>query len=152
MESTDLAPTPLPNGSPPKKRGRPHGPIKPTPITRADLDDRTTAARRWDNLSRSIASDLGGEENLSSVQKTLIEAFVGVSIQLTNINMRGLQGEKVDLSELSLAASTLVRIATRIGITRVARDIGSSLGELLRADHERQQREKQGEAEKELSA
>jgi hypothetical protein len=97
----------------------------------------------WDNLSRNIAADLGGEDNLSSVQKTLIEAFVGVSIQLTDINMRGLQGEKVDLSELSLAASTLVRIATRIGITRQPRDVGSSLGDLLRADHERQRREKQ---------
>jgi hypothetical protein len=124
-------------------RGRPHGPIKPVPVTRADLDDRTAAARMWDNLSRNIAADLGGEDNLSSVQKTLIEAFVGVSIQLTDINMRGLQGEKVDLSELSLAASTLVRIATRIGITRQPRDVGSSLGDLLRADHERQQREKQ---------
>jgi hypothetical protein len=143
MESTAIATTTLPNGSPPKKRGRPHGPVKPTPVTRRDLDDRTAAARMWDSLASNIAADLGGEANLSSVQKTLIEAFVGVSIQLTDLNMRGLKGEKVDLSELSLAASTLVRIATRIGITRVARDVGSSLGDVLRADHERQQREKQ---------
>ena len=93
----------------------------------------------WDSLSRNIAADLGGESNLSSVQKTLIEAFVGVSIRLNDLNMRGLQGEKIDLSELSLAASTLVRIATRIGIARQPRDVGSSLGDLLRRDYEQKQ-------------
>jgi hypothetical protein len=143
METTEIAPIRLPDSFQPKKRGRPKGPVKPVPVTRADLDDRTAAARMWDSLSANIASDLGGVDNLSSVQRTLIEAFVGVSIQLTDLNMRGLKGEKVDLSELSLAASTLVRIATRIGISRVARDVGSSLGDLLRQDHERQQREKQ---------
>jgi hypothetical protein len=147
METTAIADARLISGSPaskPKSRGqRPHGPIKPVPFTRADLDSRTAAARMWDNLSANIAADLGGEANLSSVQKTLIEAFVGVSIRLNDLNMRGLRGEQIDLSELSLAASTLVRIASRIGIARVARDVGSSLGDLLRQDHERQQREKQ---------
>jgi hypothetical protein len=72
----------------------------------------------------------------------LIDAFVGVSIRLNDLNTRGLLGEPIDLSELSLAASTLVRIAQRIGINRAARDVGPSLGDLLKQDYAQRQREK----------
>jgi hypothetical protein len=37
----------------------------------------------------------------------------------------------------------LVRVSNKLGLQRRAKDVGSSLGDLLRADHERQQREKQ---------
>ena len=111
METTAIAGAKLLNSSQPKPRGRPHGPIKPVPFTRADLDSRTAAAKLWDNMATSITADLGGEDNLSTIQRTLINAFCAVSIQLTDLNTQALLGKPVSLSELSLAASTLVRLA-----------------------------------------
>jgi hypothetical protein len=75
------------------------------------------------------------------VQRPLIDAFVAVSIRLNDLNTRGLLGQPVDLSELSLAVSTLTRLASRIGISRVPKDVGLSLGDIQREDLERQRRE-----------
>jgi hypothetical protein len=55
---------------------------------------------------------------------------------------RAVNGDPVNIGEFCQLASTTVRIATRLGIERVARDVGSSLGDLLRRDFEQQQREK----------
>ena len=40
-----------------------------------------------------------------------------------DLNIKNLQGLPVDLADLSLAASTMTRLASRIGIERVARDV-----------------------------
>jgi hypothetical protein len=122
---------------------RPCKPTKPMPLTRDNLDSRSAAAKLWDRMATDITSDLGGEENLSTIQRTLINAFCAVSIQLTDLSTQSLLGKPVALSDLSLAASTLVRLAVRLGISRQPRTVGESLGELLRADHAKQQREKQ---------
>jgi hypothetical protein len=114
----------LNGGSKKKSRGaRPHKPVKPKPFTRAELDSRTAAAKMWDALAASITADCGGESEISTVQRTLIDAFCGVAIRLNDLNTRGLLGQPVDLSELSLAASTLTRLASRIGIVRVAKPV-----------------------------
>ena len=121
--------------APRKSRGaRPHGTVKPCPLTRDQLDSRTSAAKLWDNLAANITADCGGEANISTVQRTLIDAFCSVAIRLNDLNTRGLLGQPVDLSELSLAASTLTRLATRIGITRVPKDVSPSLSEIIRQD------------------
>jgi hypothetical protein len=115
------------------KRGRP---TKPRPLTREALDSRTAAAKMWDSLAASIIADAGGESEISTVQRTLIDAFCGVAIRLNDLNTKGLLGQPVDLSELSLVASTLTRLASRIGVARVPRDIGPTLGELLRREQQ----------------
>ena len=43
-------------------------------------------------------------------------------------------GEDVDVNEHAQLSSTLVRLASRIGINRVAKDIGLTLGELVRSE------------------
>ena len=96
------------------------------------LNSRTHAAKMWDSLRANIIADCGGENETSTVKRTLIDAFCGVAIQLIDINTKGLLGQPVDLAELSLAASTLTRLASRIGIDRVPRDVGQSLADILR--------------------
>jgi hypothetical protein len=92
-------------------------------LTRDVLDGRTQACRQFDTIARGIAQDLGGEGELSTVQKHLVEAFAGVALQVNDCNARLLLGERVDIVEHSQACATLVRIASRLGIKRVARDI-----------------------------
>jgi hypothetical protein len=103
----------------PKRRirgARPNKATKPRPLTRDQLDSRTSAAKMWDNLATSIAADCGGETEISTVKRTLIDAFCAVAIRLNDLNTKGLLGQPVDLSELSLVASTLTRLAVRIGM------------------------------------
>jgi hypothetical protein len=111
-------------------------------IDRGQLDRRTAASKKFDAIASAIAEDLGGSDRLSTVQKHLVEAFAGVALAVNDLNARLLLGEEIDLIEQTQAVSTMVRVAQRIGINRVARDVGG-LGELLRRDYEQQQREKQ---------
>jgi hypothetical protein len=92
-------------------------------LTRKNLDGRTKAAHRFDAIASGIAQDLGGEDRLSTVQKHLVEAFAGCAIHVNDLNARLLLGQQVDIVEHSQAISTMVRIASRIGISRVATDV-----------------------------
>jgi hypothetical protein len=109
----------------PPKRRRPykHAHAKPRPFTREQLDQRTVAFKVFENLVANVIQDAGGESEISAVMRELIEAFAGVAIRVRDLNTRGLAGQPVDLSELSLAASTLTRLASRIGTRRVPREV-----------------------------
>ena len=96
-------------------------------LTRSSLDGRTRARKRWDAIVGGIASDLGGEDQLSTVQRFLIEAFASVAIQLDHLNVRVLRGESVDLLALASVVSSMTRVASRIGIDRVPRNVTPTL-------------------------
>jgi hypothetical protein len=101
-------------------------------LSRANLDGRTKARKQFDSIASGIAADLGGEEQLSTIQRHLVEAFAGAACHVNDINARLLLGEEIDVVVHSQAISTMVRIASRIGIHRVARDVSPSLSDLLR--------------------
>jgi hypothetical protein len=114
---------------PRRKRGRPPGSGKPNghrklpQITRDTLDHRTRIAREFSSIVEGISNDLGGADRLSTIQRSLIEAFAGVCCVLTDLNARALRGEPYDLLEGATCASTLVRISNKLGVKRQARDI-----------------------------
>jgi hypothetical protein len=99
-------------------------------LTRSSLDGRTRARKQFDAIAEGIAADLGGEDRLSTVQRHLVEAFAGCAVVLQAINARILLGEAVDIADQSSAASTLVRLASRIGIGRIVKDISPSLTDI----------------------
>jgi hypothetical protein len=99
-------------------------------LTRQSLDGRTKARKQFDAIAEGIAEDLGGSARLSTVQRHLVEAFAGCAIILQAINARILLGEAVDVADQSSAASTLVRIAMRLGVDRVPRDVTPSLDDI----------------------
>jgi hypothetical protein len=111
-------------------RGRVRG--KDRLLTRGHIDRRCRAAQEFDAIASGIATDLGGEEQLSTIQRHLVEAFAGAACHVNDINARLLLGEEIDVVVHSQAISTMVRIASRIGIHRVARDVSPSLSDLLR--------------------
>lgn len=115
---TDLALAP-PRAGPEKRR--PHRARRPQLLTRDRLDGRTNAAKAFDAIARAIAVDLGGEAALSTVQKHLVEAFAGVAITVADMNTRKALGQDVDILQQSQAISTMVRIASRLGIHRVVK-------------------------------
>jgi hypothetical protein len=99
----------------PRKRKR-KNPPKPKLLTRNDLDQRSSAAKAFDRLFSSIAADLGND--LTAVEKALIEGFCGATVLLQSLNTRLARGEAINLSEHAAVCSSMVRIAAKIGLSR----------------------------------
>jgi EAL domain-containing protein (putative c-di-GMP-specific phosphodiesterase class I) len=69
----------------------------------------------------------------------LVRRFAAISVLAEQAEAKLARGETIDISEHALLCSTLTRLAQRIGIDRVARDITTPslseyLAELKRAD------------------
>jgi hypothetical protein len=115
-------------------------------LTRAPLDGRTKARRQFDAIAKGIAGDLGGEDQLSTVQRHLIEAFAGTCIHVHDLNARLLMGEKVDILAHSQAISSLVRVASRLPVGRIPREV-ESLAQYLQRTHQSSQHDDIDDAE-----
>jgi hypothetical protein len=96
-------------------------------LSRDKLDRRTLAAKKFDAIATGIAADLGGKDRLTTVQRHLVEAFAGAAVHMHDLNARLLLGQQVDIISHSQVISTMVRIASRIGVHRVARDVTPDL-------------------------
>jgi hypothetical protein len=118
----------------------------PLPSTRARLtnhrdllpgvDGRSPGARRFRDLVNAFIADQGGEENCSEVKLGLVRRLAAASVLVEMLEVRVVAGEPIDVSEFCNLASTTVRLAQRIGINRVAKNITPTLSDLLRQDLE----------------
>jgi hypothetical protein len=86
---------------------------------RDNLDGRTHAAKAFDRLYAAISSDLGGD--LTAVERSLVEGFCGASTVLQALNTKLALGQEIDLGEYSVLCSSLVRISSKIGLSRRSR-------------------------------
>jgi hypothetical protein len=111
-------------------RKRRHRPARPQLLTRHQLDGRTGAAKAYDQIVADIEIDLGGRDQLSTIERALVQAFAGACITLQNLNTRLLLGETIDLGQHAQAVSAMVRVSSRLGLQRRAKDV-SSLGDYL---------------------
>src|SRR5215470_2412263 len=126
-----------PRTSPEKRRA--HRARRPQLLTRDQLDGRTNAAKAFDRLVRDIEVDLGGPDQLSTIERALVEAFAGAAVTLQHLNTRLALGQEIDLGQYAQVVSAMVRVASRLGLRRRARDLTPSLSDLLREDQARQQ-------------
>jgi hypothetical protein len=127
---TGLLPSDCRFDAPAKRRNKKR--IKPQLLTRAELDGRTTAAKVFDRLVADIESDLGGHDQLSTIERALVEAFAGAAVTLHHLNTKLALGEQIDLSEHASAVSAMVRVASRLGLARRAKDISPTLADIAR--------------------
>jgi hypothetical protein len=97
--------------------------LKSRLLTAEALDGRTRARKQFDAIAKGIAADLGGVGSLSTVQQHLVEAFAGAACHVHDLNARLLRGDRVDILAHSQAVSMMVRVASRIGMRRVTRDV-----------------------------
>jgi hypothetical protein len=105
---------------------------KRAPRDLVPLDD-TGAARFFAKAVRDIQSDLGGRSELSRIEKELIQAFAGAATQLKYLNVQIALGDSsaLDLAGYSQAASTMLRIGSRLGLKRVPKDVTPTLADYL---------------------
>lgn len=104
-------------------RRRSHKATRPQLLTRSELDGRTNAAKLFDKLVVDIENDLGGHNELSTIERALVEGFAGAALTLHDLNTRLALGQEIDLSQHAQAVSAMVRVASRLGISRRAKEV-----------------------------
>ncbi len=103
------------------------------------IDKASGAARVFDRMVREIESDLGGRRQLTRIEGELIRAFAGAATTLQYLNHQVMLGEgsELNLAAYSNVASTMLRIGSRLGFRRRARDITPPpLSDYLRDYHQ----------------
>jgi hypothetical protein len=98
------------------------------------VDGRSLIARRYRDIAGALLSDQGGVDACSESRKQLIRRFAAAAVLAEQMEARLANGEQISIAEHSLLSSTLVRIAHRIGVDRIARDLTPSLGSILRQE------------------
>jgi hypothetical protein len=99
-------------------------------------------ARRFHDLVLGHVADAGGRPLLSEAQFALCKRAAGLECELEQMEGRMSQGVEVDLDRYGRAASHLRRILETLGLERKPKQIGPTLGDLLRQDQERQRLER----------
>jgi hypothetical protein len=108
-------------------------------ITRDQLDGRTAPARMFDSLVTAIVADLGGSDAISTIERSLVEAFAGASVLVMNFNASIASDRPIDISDFGYVISTMARVSARLGEARRARSINGrphqrQNGSTLRSD------------------
>jgi hypothetical protein len=121
-------------GSAVAKKARPNGGIrtvKPTARSRISngaallpgIDGRSALARRFRDIAGQIAGDLGGADRLSEVKLQLIRRFAGAAALAEQLEANIANGKPVDIAEHAALTSSLVRISSRIGLSRAMKTV-----------------------------
>jgi hypothetical protein len=95
-----------------------------------DVDGRTTIARRYRDITSAILADQGGADRCSESRTQLIRRFAAAAVLAEQLESKLANGAEIDIQQHATLSSTLVRLAQRIGIDRVAREV-PSLAEYL---------------------
>jgi hypothetical protein len=85
--------------------------------------DGSIIARRYRDIANAILADQGGADRCSESRTQLIRRFAAAAVLSEQMESRLANGEQVDINEHATLSSTLVRLAQRIGIDRIPRDI-----------------------------
>jgi hypothetical protein len=91
--------------------------------TLPDTDGRLRIARRFRGIANAVLADQGGASECSESRRQLIRRFSAACVLAEELEGRLARGEEINISEHAQLSSTLVRLATRIGITRLPKNI-----------------------------
>lgn len=97
------------------------------------IDGRSAVARRYRDILAALASDQGGAEELSEARGQLCRRFAALAVQAEALEAQLVRGEAVDLNDHVLITSTLVRLGSRIGLDRRAKNVVPDLKDYLAA-------------------
>jgi hypothetical protein len=91
----------------------------------------SSAARRFRDLVGAFVTDMAGLDQCSEIKLGLLRRLAAVTVQAEMLEARMVNGEVVDVATLCTLASTTVRLATRLGLERRARNVTPTLSEYL---------------------
>jgi hypothetical protein len=100
-------------------------------MTLDQIDRRTKAAQLALETKDAIISDLGGLDQVSTLERLLAEHAALASAVVADSYTRWLKGEQIALAELATVSNTYMRAATALGLGRRAKDISKSIDTYL---------------------
>jgi hypothetical protein len=89
----------------------------------AGIDGRSAVARRFRDIAVAVTNDLGGPTECSAALTEIIRRFAGTCVLAEQLETRLINGQPVNSAEHCLLASTLCRLAARIGVRRIPRSL-----------------------------
>jgi hypothetical protein len=95
------------------------------------VDGRSGVARRYRDVMDAICQDQGGKDRLAEARIQLIRRFSAAAVMAEEIEANLALGKPVNIAEHVQLTSAMVRVASRIGINRRAREIMPTLNEYL---------------------
>jgi hypothetical protein len=107
-----------------------HGP-KFRLLTLAELDKRTSAARRAHDLIGSVTADLGGLDRLATGERQIVQRAAMIGTMAEDIEARWLLGEPVDATVLCTLANAQRRLFESVGLQRRSRNVTPSVDEYV---------------------
>jgi hypothetical protein len=110
------------------------------------VDGRSQIARRYRDITAALAADMGGAARMSEARGQLVRRFAAAAVMAEEMEARLANGEPIDIAQHALLASTLVRLASRIGIDRVPKDVTPTLSQYLEAKQAAAERAHQDDA------
>lgn len=96
-----------------------------------NVDGRTVLARRYRDIAGALVADAGGQDKCSETKIQLIRRFSAAAVLAESMEARLANGEQINIGEHALLSSTLVRIAQRIGINRLPKNLTPDLGDYI---------------------
>src|SRR6185503_20678772 len=87
------------------------------------LDGRSATARRFRDLVNAFVADMGGLDRCSEIKLGLLRRFAAATVQAELLEARMVNGEQIDIGQLGMLAANSVRIASRLGLERRARNV-----------------------------
>jgi hypothetical protein len=104
------------------------------------IDGRSAWVRRAKDIIAAHLSDMGGEDNTSAAERSIIRRASVLTVELERLEAKfALAGEAntADLDVYARMAGNLRRLLEAVGLQRRPRDVGPTLGELMREDVDR---------------
>jgi hypothetical protein len=84
----------------------------------ANIDGRSTEARRYRDLCFSFADDCGGAASLTEAQRALVRQAASLVVQSERLASAAIRGELVSDEQQTRVANALGRTLNRLGIKK----------------------------------
>ncbi len=105
----------------------------------AGVDGRSTWARRLRDLITLHTNDLGGPENVSAAEASIIRRAATLTVELERLEARFASDGEADptaLDQYQRTANSLRRLLEAVGLKRRVRDVTPSVDEYLEGKFE----------------
>ena len=102
------------------------------------VDGRSAWVRRCKELIAEHIADLGGIENTSAAERSLVRRASVMTVELERMEVKFATAGMASADDLDLyqrTAGNLRRLLESVGLRRRARDVTPSLGEILRGNN-----------------
>jgi hypothetical protein len=125
-----------PSETPEAKQRRGRSRVTNGKVLIAGVDQRSPWVRRCKDVIASHISDLGGADNCSAAERSIVRRASVLTVELEQLEVKFAtagQADAGDLETYQRCANSLRRLLEAVGMSRRPRHIGSSVSDYLRS-------------------